>query len=81
MEGTELPFDKQAIENILGAIADNRKYSPELPAEPPRQADEEAFQDLMNTSPEQTEGPGPEPFQNMLNQQPPIRQEDEEADV
>ena len=50
MEGTELPFDKQAIENILGTIADNRKYSPELPAEPPRQADEEAFQDLMNTS-------------------------------
>ena len=81
MERTELPFDRQAIENILGKIADNRKYSPELPAEPPREADEEAFQNLMNTSPEQTEGPGPEPFQNMLNQQPPIRQEDEEADV
>ena len=81
MEGTKLPFDRQAIENILSKIADNRKYSPELPAEPPREADEEAFQNLMNTSLEQTEGPGPEPFQNMLNQQPPIRQEDEEADV
>ena len=39
------------------------------------------IRDRMNSSPEQTEGPGPEPFQNMLNQQPPIRQEDEEADV
>lgn len=81
MQEAELPFDKQAIENILSKIADNRKYSPELPAEPPRRADEEAFQGLLNSSPEQTEGPGPEPFQNMLNQQPPTQQEDEEADV
>ena len=59
MEENAAPFTKQSVESMLNKIASNRKYSPTLPSEPPKQANEEAFQDLMNNSPENTEGPGP----------------------
>ena len=32
----------------------------------------------MNKSPENTEGPGPQPFQNLLNQQPPTAEQEED---
>lgn len=70
-------FDKQSVNNMLSEIAKNRRYSPELPSAPPREADEQAFQDLMNNSPEQTQGPGPQPFQNLLNEQPPNTAQEE----
>ena len=78
MEVNAPPFDKQSVNNMLAEIAKNRRYSPELPSVPPRQADKEAFQDLMNNSPEQTEGPGPQPFQNLLNEQPPTPEQEED---
>ncbi len=78
MEVNAPPFDKQSVNNMLAEIAKNRRYSPELPSAPPRQADQEAFQDLMNNSPEQTEGPGPQPFQNLLNEQPPTPEQEED---
>ena len=77
MEENAQPFTKQSVESILSKIALNRKYSPDLPSEPPKQATEEAFQNLMNSSPENTEGPGPQPFQNLLNEQPPTEAQDE----
>lgn len=78
MEENAAPFTKQSVESILNKIASNRKYSPDLPPEPPKQANEEAFQDLMNNSPENTEGPGPQPFQNLLNEQPPTEEQEED---
>jgi hypothetical protein len=78
MEQNNPVFTKQAVPTILNEIAKNRKYSSSLPSAPPRQDNEEAFQDLMNNSPEQTEGPGPQPFQNLLNEQPPTTQEEED---
>ena len=80
MEENAAPFTKQSIESILSKIASNRKYSPTLPTEPPRQADKEAFQDLMNNSPENIEGPGPQPFQDLLNQQPPVEEQEQEQE-
>lgn len=77
MEENAPPFTKQSVESILNKIASNRKYSPNLPPAPPKEADSEAFQDLMNNSPENTEGPGPQPFQNLLNEQPPTTAQDE----
>jgi hypothetical protein len=32
----------------------------------------------MNNSPENTEGPGPQPFQNLLNEQPPTEEQEED---
>jgi hypothetical protein len=78
MEENAAPFTKQSVESMLNKIASNRKYSPTLPSEPPKQAHEEAFQDLMNNSPENTEGPGPQPFQNLLNEQPPTEEQEED---
>jgi hypothetical protein len=78
MEENAAPFTKQSVESMLNKIASNRKYSPNLPPEPPKQANEEAFQDLMNNSPENTEGPGPQPFQNLLNEQPPTEEQEED---
>lgn len=78
MEQDNPAFNKQSVSTILNKIAKNRKYSSSLPPEPPKRANQEAFQDLMNNSPEQTEGPGPQPFQNLLNQQPPTSQEEED---
>lgn len=78
MEENAAPFTKQSVESMLNKIASNRKYSPDLPPEPPKQANEEAFQDLMNNSPENTEGPGPQPFQNLLNEQPPTEEQEED---
>ncbi len=78
MEENVRPFTKQSVESILNKIATNRKYSPNLPQQPPKQADEEAFQGLMNESPENTQGPGPQPFQNLLNQQPPTAEQEED---
>lgn len=78
MEQNNPVFNKQTVPTILNKIAKNRKYSSSLPPAPPKQADEEAFQNLMNNSPEQTEGPGPQPFQNLLNQEPPTPQEEED---
>lgn len=78
MEEQAAPFTKLSVEAMLNKIASNRKYSPDLPSQPPKQANEEAFQSLMNTTPENTEGPGPQPFQNLLNEQPPTEEQEEE---
>ena len=78
MEENAASFTKQSVERMLNKIASNRKYNPTLPSEPPKQANEEAFQDLMNNSPENTEGPGPQPFQNLLNEQPPTEEQEED---
>ena len=40
MEENVQPFTKQSVESILNKIATNRKYSPNLPPQPPKQADE-----------------------------------------
>lgn len=77
MEENTQPFTKQSVENILNKIASNRKYSPNLPTEPPRQDNEEAFQSLMSKSTNFNASPSPQPFQDLLNQQPPTKKQEE----